>query len=229
MLLLVVFRWDWSRVLSFKAFCIWISKLGFLTLTRLLKSFIRFWRKINLALTELYLKVIASLMTSSEDVSNSTEISSMYLYSRFWMKSSLPLPSLWSCRIAKYLEIVQWALRASSCFWWFFELFWVFRTKIDRIELLNWDFWEYWFWLLFCFFMMTYTWGSLWTLLNILMRRPINPSKSTFSCWVSLIWGKLSADTLKMNQKPKLMEKNEMKSALSCRLKSSRFNFLVSR
>ena len=86
-----------------KLFCVWINNDGFLVLTNDENSFILFCKNINLALTELYLKVIASLITSSGEVSNSIETSSTYLYSRFWIKSYFPLPSFCNWSIAKYL------------------------------------------------------------------------------------------------------------------------------
>ena len=55
----------------------------------------------TLDLTELYLKVIDYLTTSSEDAIKSTLNSSMNLYSIFWMKSNLAVPSLLMMNTAK--------------------------------------------------------------------------------------------------------------------------------
>ena len=65
-----------------------------MTLTRLLTSFRRASIRATFDFTELYLKVIDCLTVSSGLAMKSQESNSMNLYSIFWMKSSLAVPSL---------------------------------------------------------------------------------------------------------------------------------------
>lgn len=86
---------------TFIEFCIWgfcfcncSKRDGFLTLTRLFTSLRRASIKATFDLTELYRNVIDCLTVSSGLAIKSHESSSMNLYSMFWMKSSLAVPSL---------------------------------------------------------------------------------------------------------------------------------------
>lgn len=89
-------------------FCSYRSKEGFLTLTRLLTSLSLASMRATFDLTELYLKVIDCLTTSSELAMKSAESSSMNLYSMFWIKSNLADPSLFIMNTAKKLIIINY-------------------------------------------------------------------------------------------------------------------------
>ena len=74
-----------------------------MTFTKLLTSFNLASIKATLDLTELYLKVIDYLTTSSELAIKSTESNSINLYSIFYIKSNLADPSLLIIKTAKNL------------------------------------------------------------------------------------------------------------------------------
>ena len=84
-------------------FCIYKRREGDFTLTILFTSLSLAVISANLDLTELYLKVIDCLMVSSADAMKSSDSNSMNLYSMFWIKSNVALPSLVIINTAKKL------------------------------------------------------------------------------------------------------------------------------
>ena len=75
-------------------FCICNKRDGLFTLTMLFTSVSLACIRATFDLTALYLNVMDCLITSSEDATKSSESSSINLYSIFYMKSRVALPSL---------------------------------------------------------------------------------------------------------------------------------------
>lgn len=94
---------DWFIELCIWGFCFcsWSRSEGFLTLTRLFTSLSLASIKATFDFTELYLKVMDYRTVSSGLAMKSQESSSMNLYSMFWMKSSLAVPSLFMMNTAR--------------------------------------------------------------------------------------------------------------------------------
>ena len=89
--------------LFWDCFCICNNKEGLFTFTILFTSTNLACIRDNFDFTELYLKVICYLITSSDDAFISKDRSSMNLYSIFYIKSREAFPSLYITKTAKKL------------------------------------------------------------------------------------------------------------------------------
>ena len=98
--LVLDFMTDWPED-GLQPFCICRSREGDFTFTILFTSYSLACIRASFDLTALYLNVMLCLIMSSDEAMNSSESSSMNLYSMFYMKSNAALPSLCMTKTAK--------------------------------------------------------------------------------------------------------------------------------